>query len=331
MWGSAFTSFVLPGFAQGRFGERAQMVLFAALGLACDAALLWTVWALAAAAGVRLVSAIDGALCARRANPAVNHMGLAGIAAAIGVVGLLGIRLATAQFSVPSSSMYPTLEIGDSFFVDRASLLWRAPQRGEVIVFHYPCADGRDYDKRVVAVAGDTVEVRCEVLYINGAAVKRELVDAHCTYDDHDDQMDMWNTRSCTRYRETLDGGRYDVFGAPPGTSPMTARDFPVRDQMPVPPSCAKNRDDVDAIMLAPNQHAGSIVPGPTRPVDPCAPSEHYVVPEDSLFVLGDNRSNSNDSRFWGVVPVENVVGRAIGVWRASGKHGTRERFGDIR
>ena len=330
MWGSAFTSFVLPGFAQGRAGERGRMMAFAALGLASNLALVWTVWALAAAAGVRLASAIDGALCARKADPARSGMGLAGIAAAVGVVGLLAIQLATAQFRVPSASMYPTLEIGDHFFVDRASLLWRAPRRGEVIVFHYPCADGRDYNKRVVAVAGDTVEVRCEVLYVNGAAVKRELVDADCTYDDYDDRMDTWLARRCTRYRETLDGARYDVFGEPPGASPMTARDFPDRDQMPVPPSCAKNRDDLDPLTLAPNQHGGAIVDAPMRPVDPCAPSQHYVVPEDSLFVLGDNRPDSNDSRYWGVVPVENVIGRAIGVWRASGRHGTRERFGDI-
>ena len=331
MLGSAFTSFVLPGFAQGRAGARARMIVFAVLGLASDLAFLWSVWALALAAGVRLLSAIDGAVCARRPVPDRGTMGLVGIAAVIGLVGLLGVRLGTAQFSVPSSSMYPTLEIGDHFFVDRASLLWRPPQRGEVIVFHYPCADGREYDKRVVAIAGDSVEVRCEVLYVNGAAVKRELVDAHCTYDDVDERMDTRQVRTCTRYRETLHGSRYEVFGAASDDSSKTARDFPDRDQTAVPPSCAKNRNPGEVPGLAPNQHAGSLVDAPTRPVDPCAPSQHFVVPEDSLFVLGDNRPNSNDSRYWGVVPVENVVGRAIGVWYSNGEHETRERFGDIR
>ena len=46
-----------------------------------------------------------------------------------------------------------------------------------------------------------------------------------------------------------------------------------------------------------------------------CRPHMHFVVPADSLFVMGDNRNNSNDSRYWGVVPANLVVGRLIGIW----------------
>src|SRR4051794_906344 len=131
-------------------------------------------------------------------------------------------------FKIPPSSMYPTLEIGDHIFVNKfiygiripmtnTKFFARSPDRGEVIVFQYPCDMDRDYIKRVVALAGDTVEVRCNVVYVNGKAIPSTIVldGERCSYKDYDEQGDRWFTRQCSRYREVVDGNAHDTFHDP--------------------------------------------------------------------------------------------------------------------
>ncbi len=240
-------------------------------------------------------------------------------------------------FKIPSSSMYPTLEIGDHIFVNKfiygVRIPWthtklfelRGPARGEVIVFTQPCEPDKDYIKRVVATAGQSVEVRCSVVYVDGVPVQSDLVQANgCTYEDHpDSSAATWEPRSCSKYRETVNGHSYftyhdarrpgweaqvkehqlDQRPSPDGVFP---RDFPSSH---LPPQCPK----------ASNQLAGTlrdIPPSSAEVIDTiCKPSLAYVVPPHHVFVMGDNRDNSNDSRYWGSVPVENIKGKALFLW----------------
>jgi signal peptidase I len=258
-------------------------------------------------------------------------------------------------FKIPSSSMIPTMEIGDHIFVNKflygiripytktKFLEIRKPRAGEVIVFMNPCTPEKDFIKRVVAVGGDTVEVRCNILYVNGKAVPTTLIDEsnQCAYDDFDEgPPPRWSRMRCSRYGEEHGGQRY--FTLHGYERPDTDRqriiqgdsgrywdwadlhDFPQLEEPPqdrlvppIVPSCGID----DVRHLGGEKELGRIersLPRGKQPDHPCLPQVHYVVPEDSVFVMGDNRQNSSDSRVWGPVPLENIKGKALFIWWSS-------------
>lgn len=148
-------------------------------------------------------------------------------------------------FKIPSGSMIPTLLIGDHILVnkfiygtkipfsDKHFLVFKKPEKGDIIVFRYPEDPKRDFIKRVIATGGDVVESREKVVYVNGEALKEPYVQ----YVD-------------------------------------------------------KN-----------------VRPGGNDPRDNFGP---LTVHKNSVFVMGDNRDQSYDSRYWGFVNVKDIKGEAL-------------------
>jgi len=170
----------------------------------------------------------------------------------IAAIFALFIRTFVIQFSqIPTGSMEDNLLVGDHIIYNRSIYAPKAfpfenyiiptseIRRDDVIVFKFPEDLSKDFIKRVIAIPGDTIEIRDKVVYLNGKKVEETFV-------YHKDSK---------IYRKN--------FNYPPSLIQ--------RDNMPL-----------------------------------------FTVPEDSYFVMGDNRDNSHDSRYWGVVSRKYIKGRAL-------------------
>lgn len=77
---------------------------------------------------------------------------------------------------VDGKSMYPTLDDGDRLITEKISLNWREVKRGDILVIHAPDKVNQNYIKRVVAVAGDRIELKDGLVYLNGEVLKEKYI-----------------------------------------------------------------------------------------------------------------------------------------------------------
>lgn len=191
-------------------------------------------------------------------------------------------------FQIPSGSMMPTLLVGDFILVEKFSYGLRdpvlrkkffatgEPKRGDVFVFKYPRDPNLDYIKRVIGLPGDTIIYRNKQLQIKPACSVATDCPSVQTIDLKLDSV----------------GDEFQNF------EPLEKLTEQLGDVSHQIYRTTSNINQTSHYYQQPGTQV-----------------DEWIVPEGHYFAMGDNRDNSLDSRFWGFVPEENLVGKAVAIW----------------
>jgi len=228
-------------------------------------------------------------------------------------------------FCIPSGSMENTLIEGDFIFVNKivygpsayntiplfnaklpgeGSSFYSKPKRGDVIVFEYPGdrdqlipTQNTDYIKRIVALPGDTLSLKNKTVYINnvkgfkpaGLIYKRNFVKPENQTDENIFPVNSnWNE---------------DNYG--PIVIPAKGSSIKLTPENVFWWKTIIDREMNDRVV---SFHNGTIKINGKE-------TDNYTFKKDYYFVMGDNRDNSLDSRYWGLVPRDMIIGRAMFIY----------------
>jgi len=97
----------------------------------------------------------------------------------------LVIRFAAQSFRVDGASMEPGLHTDEYVLVNKVAYLFHEPQRGDVIVFHYPLDTTKDFIKRIIGVPGDTVKTTSDTVSVNGQVLNEPYISTPFNYDSN--------------------------------------------------------------------------------------------------------------------------------------------------
>ncbi len=190
-------------------------------------------------------------------------------------------------FQIPSGSMMPTLLVGDFILVEKFSYgikepVWQnklipvgEPKRGDVAVFKYPEDIRVDFIKRIVGLPGDRVVYKDKKLYLIPACEEQECGDYKILDTNYLGTAEYPEEQNTVQIYSEILGEVAHKILINPVRSDHTSYYF---------------------------QQEGTY-------------SYEWVVPQGQYFVMGDNRDNSKDSRYWGFVPEQNLVGKAVATW----------------
>lgn len=219
-------------------------------------------------------------------------------------------------FQIPSGSMMPTLLIGDFIVVEKFAYGLKNPvtqgtliptghpKRGDIVVFKYPRDPRVDYIKRVVGLPGDRVSY--------DPISKQVTIQPGCGSDSRCD------TALALTYSASEPSNLVQTFGQRSGNTEVSSGFFEIPQSDSVPEGGIRLRTRQET--LGDVTHNILAVPGAQDQLSmyyrqPGQPLGVWVVPAGHYFMMGDNRDNSADSRYWGFVPEKNLVGKATAIW----------------
>lgn len=222
------------------------------------------------------------------------------------LVALLIAKLSLGFYHVTGGSMLPTLQHGDRFFIAKLSygitnpfssepnylIRFGLPKQGDVIVYQAPSYVGRkareSWIGRVMAGAGQRVRLKDTVVYVDDKPCPHIKPEEAVRYKDFSPGLfsdeGQWMERSGYHTIEQLGDVAHGIYQNPVGTRSRIENDW------------SKPENSLD----------DGNYPGLDCGPEDCKVKEGYV------FVMGDNRGNSNDSRLWGALSVENIKGRVL-------------------
>ncbi|AEW44415.1 signal peptidase I [Serratia symbiotica str. 'Cinara cedri'] len=218
-------------------------------------------------------------------------------------------------FQIPSGSMMPTLLIGDFILVNKYAYGIKNPitqttlinvghpKRGDIAVFKYPLNAKLDYIKRVIGLPGDRI--------IYDSINKRVTIKSFCDNAQYCDKIDVitYNGFQPSDFIQLFSRSRI---------SPVSN----IFDQIPPSDNVPRHgaRLYLSQEVLGDITHSILTLPGTRDRVStyyqqPGEALAEWIVPTGCYFMMGDNRDNSADSRYWGFVPEKNLVGKATIIW----------------
>jgi len=259
----------LPGPGFFLLGRRRRFVVWTVVGLLTWAVLAVAVWMPFGRLATILLLAmfalwLSSVVATAITNPSGPPLRRALPTALLLIAAAQGTSFAVKRWlydgsRIPSGSMVPTLLVGDAILFKKGR---SGITRGDVIVFEFPSDRSTIYVKRVVALGGDTVEVRNGVVSINGVELEQTPIEGICPAEDRPGLEN--EPTSCKLARESNGGRTYPImfdYGRPASDEPRIR------------------------------------------------------VPANTVFVLGDNRDNSYDSRRWGALPLDHIKGKATVIY----------------